>query len=59
MDTCRVIQVVETTILRRGTGAVGDPIRVITQYWGMDGKLLCEIDPIDSLIQGHRDKEAR
>jgi hypothetical protein len=46
MDTCRVIQVIETTLTRRGSGkSEDDPIRVITQYWSLDGELLAEVDP--------------
>lgn len=45
MDTCKVIQVIETTLTRRGNG-VDEPIRVITQYWSLDGKLLAEVDPV-------------
>lgn len=46
MDTCRLIQVIETTLLRRGEGkTLADPIRVVTQYWSPDGKLLVEVDP--------------
>lgn len=48
MDEVRVIQVVETTLTRRGKGVVGDPIRCIRQYWSLDGKLLAEVDPIQS-----------
>ena len=44
-DYARVIQVVETTLERRGKGVEGDPIRIITQYWSMDGDLLAEVDP--------------
>lgn len=46
MDTVRVMQVIETTNARRGKGVEGDPIRIITQYWDMDGKLLAEVDPV-------------
>lgn len=46
MDTARVIQVVETTILRRGDGQdARSPVRIITQYWTLDGTLLAEVDP--------------
>jgi hypothetical protein len=42
----RVIQVVETDLGRRGSGKdEGDPIRVIRQYWSVDGELLAEVDP--------------
>ena len=44
MDTVRIIEVIETTLLRRGNGTT-DPIRVITQYWSMAGELLAEVDP--------------
>lgn len=40
-----VIQVIQTNILRRGKGVENDPIRVITQYWSLDGRLLAEVDP--------------
>ena len=45
MDTAEVIQVIRTDILRRGDGKF-TPIRVITQYWSLDGKLLAEVDPM-------------
>jgi hypothetical protein len=45
MDTAKVIQVIETTLLRRGDGTKRNPVRVITQYWSLDGKLLVENDP--------------
>jgi hypothetical protein len=40
-----VLQVIRTTLLRRGKGIEGDPVRIITQYWLMDGTLLFEHDP--------------
>lgn len=45
MDECKVIQVIKTTLLRRGDGTVDNPIRIIDQYWSLDGKLLWEYDP--------------
>lgn len=46
-DQARVIQVIETTLTRRGSGLTKDSIlRVVRQYWSLDGKLLAEIDPI-------------
>jgi len=44
-DTCKVIQVIETGLLRRGKGIERDPVRIITQYWSLDGTLLWEVDP--------------
>jgi hypothetical protein len=44
MKEVEVIQVVHTRLLRRGEGVPGDPIRIIDQYWGLDGELLAEVD---------------
>jgi hypothetical protein len=41
---CRLMQVIETTLDKRGTGRPDDPVRTITQYWTTDGHLLAEID---------------
>ena len=45
MDRAELIQVIRTTLLRRGDGKT-TPIRVITQYWSTDGELLAEVDPL-------------
>lgn len=44
MDTVRAMEVIETTLTRRGNGKT-TPIRIITQYWAKDGTLLAECDP--------------
>lgn len=44
MRRAEVMQVIRTNLLVRGDGK-GDPLRVITQYWSLDGELLAEIDP--------------
>lgn len=45
-DEAKVIQVIVTTLTRRGTGKDADsPIRIVTQYWSLDGELLAEVDP--------------
>lgn len=41
--TAKVIQVIETKA-ERGLGVEKDPVREITQYWSLDGKLLAERD---------------
>ena len=47
MDTVRIIRVIETTLTRRGSGkSEADPMRVVTQYWSLEGKLLAEHDPV-------------
>ncbi len=30
----------------RGLGQMGDPVRVVTQYWSLQGELLAESDPV-------------
>jgi hypothetical protein len=53
MDTARVIKVIETTILRRGSGtSPDDPVRVIRQYWSLDGQLIVEVDPLQAEAGG-------
>lgn len=44
MDECKVVELIRTTIDRRGKGVVGDPIRVVTQYWTKEGILVMEFD---------------
>ena len=40
-----VMQVIRTALLRRGDGKT-TPMRIITQYWSMEGDLLAEVDPL-------------
>jgi hypothetical protein len=40
-----VIQVIRTTLTLRGKGVEGDVMRIVTQYWTLDGELLAEVDP--------------
>jgi len=42
-----IMQVIKTTLLRRGSGTAGDPIRRVEQYWTLDGELLVEKDLYD------------
>jgi hypothetical protein len=44
VDGARVIEVVQSNLLRRGNGTADDPVRVITQYFAKDGTLLAERD---------------
>lgn len=37
--------VIETHLETRGAGTDEDLMRVITQYWSLDGDLLAEVDP--------------
>lgn len=40
-DSAKVIRVIETKSIK-GTGTEKDPVRVVTQYWSLNGKLLAE-----------------
>lgn len=44
MGNAEIIQVIKTTLAKRGDGKE-TPIRYLTQYWSLDGKLLTEVDP--------------
>lgn len=48
MKDVEVIEVVRTTLVRRGRGVEGDPVRRVTQYWTIDGDLLAEVDGYES-----------
>ena len=52
MDSAEVVQLIHTNLLRRGAGKEGDPIRVIDQYWTLDGQLLFEFDPCNPRKDG-------
>lgn len=41
--SAKVIQVIETKTVV-GLGVQSDPVREITQYWGLDGCLLAKVD---------------
>ena len=45
MREVEVIQVIRTRLKVAGGGTADDKARVITQYWDMDGNLLCQEDP--------------
>ena len=46
-DIAQVRQIIQTTLTRRGNGKE-DPIRIITQFWSLEGELLAEVDPLSS-----------
>lgn len=48
MNHCKVIQVIETNLRTRGDGTSKNPIRNIVEYWTLDGRLLAEVDPVNS-----------
>ena len=40
-----ILKLIRTRLLRRGDGKE-DPIRIIEQYWDLEGNLIFEIDSI-------------
>lgn len=50
VESCRVIQVVETKVVR-GNGTMEHPLRLVTQYWDFDGNLLAERDYFDEEVE--------
>lgn len=42
-ESARVIKVIETKSTR-GVGTSANPVRLVTQYWSLDGELLAEKD---------------
>ena len=44
METAELIQVIHLR-KRRGKGTTEDVVRMVDQYWSVDGKLLAERDP--------------
>jgi hypothetical protein len=50
-NVAKVIEVIQTTLEVRGNGK-DTPLRVITQYWSLQGDLLAEVDPCEGLAPG-------
>ena len=49
-DAAKVIQVIITSLLRRGEGTGSDDqVRIVRQFWSLDGKLIAEVDPMGVL----------
>ena len=51
VDSAKVSQVIETRSAR-GSGSENQPIRIVIQYWSLEGDLLAENDPIMNEKQG-------
>lgn len=48
---CKLIQVIECTELRHGSGAShASPVRIVTQYFSTDGVLLAQVDPCSKTV---------
>lgn len=45
-DSARVISVIETKTARGSGKASDSPVRVVTEYWSLDGIKLAECDPV-------------
>lgn len=46
--SAKVIQVIETKA-KRGLGTKKDPVRIVTQYWDLEGNFLAEMDAEHSI----------
>lgn len=44
VDSAKVIQVIETKS-SRGSGEIDQPVRIVYEYWTLDGMKLAESDP--------------
>jgi len=44
-DSARVIQVIETKTARGSGKCPEDPVRLVTEYWSLEGRKLAESDP--------------
>ena len=44
-ENVEILKVIRTNLTTRGDG-ISNPIRIITQYWTLNGELLFELDPI-------------
>ena len=53
-DGAQVILVIRTKLLVRGKGTKEDPVRVVEQYWSLDGEFLAENDPVKEKPDGER-----
>jgi len=51
-----VIKVIQTTLLRRGDGKK-TPVRIIEQFWSLDGALLAENDPLAKIVYPENEEE--
>jgi hypothetical protein len=47
-----VIEVIRTEA-EFGEGVVGDPCRIVTQFWSVDGELLATVDPFEDKQTRH------
>ncbi len=49
MKEVEVLELIRTRLLRRGDGKA-DPIRIIEQYWDLEGNLIFEVDPVKNNV---------
>ena len=59
MDIIRVEKVILSTLRRRGAGKEGDPIRIITEVYTLDGELIAEYDPINEILEQHENNSRK
>jgi len=45
MSDVEIVTLIRTRLTRAGDGTKSNPIRIIEEYWDLEGKLVFEIDP--------------
>lgn len=45
-ESARILFVIETKTARGSGATPEDPVRIVTEYWSLDGEKLAEHDPI-------------
>lgn len=58
MKQVEILQVIKTHLLRRGKGTDLDPIRIVTQFWDMEGNLIFEVDDYLNQIKSELKEES-
>lgn len=43
----KTVELILTTLAKRGSGKYPDPVREVAQLWDKDGRLIAEFDPCD------------
>lgn len=47
-DSAKLVVVIETKTARGSGNLPEDPVRIVTEYWSVDGEKLAENDPIET-----------
>lgn len=53
MKQVEILQLIRTRLERRGNGKT-TPLRILEQYWDMEGNLVFEIDPEEERLRSEK-----